>query len=360
MKPQELWNTLYADGFVRQAEIPAVAPRPPWYMEALLFLAIWVGAAISVVAIFLIQNDDAFALLLGMALTGLAAWIFRARKGHFFLVQLAHAVSLCGAGSILFALISMTRNLEFMSYFLLALSVLVFWIMDNFVQRLGASCAAIVAVIIFCADYWGFHALWLESLYVGASLAFILVWQKEMNTRHYRRSQLLRSVGYALALFLTAAAVIRLSPFFYPLRPALFSAWREDAMAWGLPTLRLLSGLALPGFIALLLRGKALASNRLAWMLMGAALCVALLGVEMPFVATALLIIIVGFAANAAALMGIGMLMLLIVLGQYYYWLEASLLRKSVYLLLTGGLLLACRLAAKRLARPSEEGGEHV
>jgi hypothetical protein len=361
VKPQELWETLYAAGFTQAENMPVVVPRAPWYMEAMLFLAIWIGVLTiigAMVALFFADGNQEGLLFPGAALGGLAFWLFRARKAHFFLIQLAHAASLCGAGLILFALTGMDDWIAFFPRILLVLSILVFCVMDNFVQRLFAACAALFAIAMLCQEFWGHQALWLESLHVVASFAFVLVWQAEMNARRYPHSQLWRSVGYALALFLAIAAVAL--HFFSSLRwLGLPSEWQESMV---LLALRILPGLALFGLVVLLLRREAVAlSSRPAVILMFGVSCIALLGAEMPFVSAALLIILTGFAVSAPVLTEIGIFMLLGVFSRYYYWLEASLLRKSVYLMLTGGVLLIVRLAL--LKSPSiraREEGEHV
>ncbi|MDR1529156.1 MAG: DUF4401 domain-containing protein [Burkholderiales bacterium] len=351
MKPQELWNTLHAAGFTRQAEMPAVAPRAPWYMEAMLFIALWTGAAFVVIAFVAFAEDSPAAyLFFGLPLSALACWLFRAYPAHFFLGQLAHAVSLCGAGLILFALFEEVRGYEAQLYLSLALALLVFCAMNNFVQRLVAVSAALFVVTALCHYYWkDARFLWLEWLYAGCVFAFVLVWQREMQTLRYPRSQIWRSVGYALALFLLVAmnfSLMLASNSGWIDSRGITEATRESALV--MLALRVLSGLTLFWFAAWLLRREKLSfSRRPALILLGLALGVALLGMKMPGIAVALLILVTGFAANAPVLLGIGVVMLLNVFAQYYYWLEVSLLYKSLYLLLTGGVLLACRLALR-------------
>lgn len=345
MKPQELWNTLHAAGFAQQEAMPAVAPRAPWYLEAILFLALWMGA-VFIVAAFVVfaGKSSAEYLFFGLPLSAMACWLFRAHPGRFFPTQLAHAASLCGTGLILAALFQEVNGHEAQLRLLLVLALLVFCAMNNFVQRLVAASAALFVIAMLCHDYWeDAQFLWLEWLYAGCAFAFVLAWQMEMKTLRYHRSQLWRSVGYALALFLLTAMNFS----FASRGMKLFANAQENAAI--LPLLRVLPGLALFWLGALLLRREGLPfSSRPALILMSAVLCVALLGMKMPFVAVALLILVTGFAANAPVLLGIGVLMLLNAFSQYYYWLEVSLLHKSVYLLLTGGVLLACRLALRR------------
>jgi hypothetical protein len=359
VKPQELWKTLHAAGLLRREEMPAAAPRAPWYMEAMLFLAFWTGAEIVVFAFAsLFEVDDTIFFYSGGALCALASWLFHAHAKRFFLVQLAHASSLCGAGLILFACAEIYRRHE--GYILLALALLVFCLMNNFVQRLVATVAALFAIAMICHKHWGMDAawLWLDWMTVGCCFAFVLAWWMEMKTPHYRQSQLWRGVGYALALFLLGISVFNVTGLRVVSNLGLFSDIWENAAIVSL--LRFLPGLALLCFVTLLLRREGMALHgRPALILMGAALCVAFLGMKMPHIAIALLILVTGFAASAPVLLGIGAVLLLCVFAQYYYWLEVSLLDKSIYLMLTGGALLACRLALlKILPRPGDREQE--
>ncbi|MDR0737357.1 MAG: DUF4401 domain-containing protein [Zoogloeaceae bacterium] len=361
MKPQELWNKLHAAGLTRQEAMPAIVLRAPWYMEAILFLGLWTGAVLVVCAfVFFLPKESSVMLFLSGVALALACWLFRSCPENFFLGQFAHAASLCGAGLILFVIFQEVTGHETQLRLQLALALLVFCAMNNFVQRLVAASAALSVIAMLCRYYWGdARFLWMEWLYAGCAFAFVLVWQREMKTLRYRRNQIWRGVGYALALFLLAAMNFS----FLLSQDSMWIAKATQESARVLSALRVLSGMTLLWLAVWLLRREGVAcSSRLALILMSAALGVALLGMEMPFAAVALLILVTGFAASAPVLLGIGALMLLNVFAQYYYWLEVNLLRKSIYLLLTGGILLLCRLALLKIPprrAEEKEEGEH-
>lgn len=60
-----------------------------------------------------------------------------------------------------------------------------------------------------------------------------------------------------------------------------------------------------------------------------------------------LVVLLLGFAIGHRLVMGLGVLSLLMGIGSYYYWLDATLLTKALTLLIIGGLILAMRLALR-------------
>ena len=87
-----------------------------------------------------------------------------------------------------------------------------------------------------------------------------------------------------------------------------------------------------------------------------AALVVALLGVKMPGLAAAGLLLVLGFANGNRVLLGLGLLGLIGFVSSYYYRLDATLLAKSGYLAAGGIALLLVRAALRRLAAARETG----
>jgi hypothetical protein len=80
----------------------------------------------------------------------------------------------------------------------------------------------------------------------------------------------------------------------------------------------------------------------------GAAILVGLLSVEMPGLASALLTLLLGFAAGNRILMALGIVGLFGFVSHYYYSLHATLLEKSGLLAITGVCLLAAFLLLRR------------
>lgn len=67
-----------------------------------------------------------------------------------------------------------------------------------------------------------------------------------------------------------------------------------------------------------------------------------------PGVGQGVVVLLLGFAIGHRLLVGLGVLLLLMGIGRYYYWLDAALLTKSLTLLVIAGLLLLLRWGLRR------------
>jgi uncharacterized membrane protein len=156
-----------------------------------------------------------------------------------------------------------------------------------------------------------------------------------------------RPIGYGLVLALLLIETFRL-----------FGAERWFGMAETAPNWIQLHGpLIGRGILAALLIWVALAAarregvqppSRYALFAAGAALVVGLLGLGAPGLASALLILLLGFAAGNRVLLGLGILSLLGFVGHFYYSLHLTLLEKSGLLAVTGLCLLAGHVLLRR------------
>ena len=63
----------------------------------------------------------------------------------------------------------------------------------------------------------------------------------------------------------------------------------------------------------------------------------------------AVLMLLLGFTTGNRILMGVGLMALLAFVSRYYYYLQTSLLVKSMVLAVSGGLLLGARLVLHRM-----------
>ena len=100
----------------------------------------------------------------------------------------------------------------------------------------------------------------------------------------------------------------------------------------------------LPLSVVWLSRGNAWRGRWLALAILVAALSVGASGV-----AFGLTLVLLGFGLHRPALLGLGLLALVVYLVRYYYQLDVPLLEKSGWLLATGIVLLLSRLGWRRL-----------
>jgi hypothetical protein len=349
----ELWDRLRAEGLVEGEQPEAGRPDSPWYVRVMLGIAGWIGALFLLgfvgAALAFVMEGAAIAIVIGAACCGAAFALFRIFDGNDFAEQFALAVSLVGQ---VLLIIGFTEFLEATgpAFYLviaatqagLALAV------PNFLHRLLATSGAAVALAL-AINQMALHGLAAPLLCAGLALVWLdpKLWAG--------RGALWRPVGYGLVLALLLVETFRLFGAEYWLGQG-----RETA-----------GGLALYGPLA----GRALTAAVLVWAAValsrregfapadptalsvaGAAILFGLLSLMAPGLASATLILLLGFAAGNRLLAALGILALLGFVAHFYYSLHASLLAKSGILAVTGLGLLAAHFVLARRPAATEAG----
>jgi hypothetical protein len=93
--------------------------------------------------------------------------------------------------------------------------------------------------------------------------------------------------------------------------------------------------------------------SRIGLAAIGGAILFGLLALNAPGLATAMLVLLLGFAAGNRVLMALGILGLFLFVGHFYYSLHATLLEKSGLLAVTGVVLLGAWFLLKRSGTPA-------
>jgi uncharacterized membrane protein len=161
------------------------------------------------------------------------------------------------------------------------------------------------------------------------------------------RGKLWRPIGYGLALALVQNEVLH---FF---SRDILELWNHAETGWLMRHAAIIStSLATLTFLwvvkRLLDREKILLSNPVAQVAIVAALLLGMLSFVAQGMATALLILLLGFATGNRVLMGLGLIALGGFISHYYYQLNNTLLFKSLVLALSGTVLLAVRFALQK------------
>jgi hypothetical protein len=309
-----------------------------------LFLVGFVAAAFASVL-----DDAASAALAGTACCAGAMFLFRAFDGNDFAEQFGLAVSLVGQVLLIVGLAQLMK-LDDPAFYLAVAAVEagLALLVPNFLHRVLAASGAAVALAL-AINQMSLHGLVAPLLCVGLAL----VW---LDPRLWaRRGALWRPIGYGLALALLLVETVRL-----------FGAesWVSGAggkagwLALYAPLLGRSLTAALLVWVAILLgrrEGLAPAGPGLLAAAGGAGL-LGLLSLAAPGLASASLVLLIGFAAGNRILAALGIVALLGFVAHFYYSLQSSLLTKSAILAATGLCLLAAHVALARRGVPSETG----
>jgi hypothetical protein len=217
----------------------------------------------------------------------------------------------------------------------------------NFLHRVLAAAGAAVALAL------AINALQLHGL-TAPILCAGLAWIWLDPSRWATGGKLWRPIGYGLVIALLLVETFRLAggaswfgmatekPGWIALNgPLIGRAFTAALLVWIAFALARREGLGATG-----------ATTRVA---LGTAAAVGLVSLGAPGFASALIVLLLGFAAGNRLLMALGILSLLGFVSHFYYSLHATLLEKSGLMSLTGILLLAAWLLLRRYALAAKE-----
>jgi hypothetical protein len=339
MTAASLWERLRAEGAVDGDYPPPDRAASPWFVRVMLGIAGWIGAGFLLgfvgVAFSFIMEDAAPALILGGLCCGAALALFRVFKDNDFVEQFALAISLAGQALIVIGLAQYFDADDPPLYFAIAaVEALLAMAVPNFLHRVLAAAGAAIALALGI-NQLAWHGLTAPILCAG--LALVWLEPKKWTVG----GSIWRPVGYGLVLSLLLVETFRLfgaerlffggaelpATWFALYGPLLGRAVTAFLLAWTAIVLALREGLAPGGrgFLAVA----------------GAAILFGLLSLDAPGLASATLILLLGFAAANRILLALGVLGLLGFVSHYYYSLHATLLEKSGLMAVTGLLLLA-------------------
>ena len=354
MSAAELWDRLAAGGMVEGDRPPPAPAQSPWYVRAMLGAAGWIGAlfltAFIGAAFFFVMENGVAAIVAGLTICGAAFFLFRLFDGNDFAEQFALAISLLGQVMLGIGLMQLLERQEAAFYLALAaVEAALALAVANFLHRVLASAGAAVALAL------AINALQLHGL-TAPILCAGLAWIWIEPSRWATGGGLWRPIGYGLVLALLLVETFRLAG-----GPSLLgmATERPGWIALHGPLIgRAFTAAILVGVAFVLARregfGAGSGTTRVA---LAAAVGVGLISLGAPGFASALIVLLLGFAAGNRLLLALGILSLLGFVSHFYYSLHATLLEKSGLMALTGILLLGAWFLLRRYAPapPAEE-----
>jgi hypothetical protein len=345
MNAADLWARLSAEKLVEGERPEGHKPPSPWFVRTMLGIAGWIAAAFMLMfvgaAFAFIMKEAIYAALLGAACCAAAWALFRRFDGNDFAEQFALVVSLVGQVMIVIGIGDVLKMQDPALYLAIAAAeALLALIVPNFLHRVLAVAAAAVAIAL-AINRLSLHGLAAPLLCAG------LAWVWLDPKRWAVNGGLWRPVGYGLVLALLLVETFRL---FDPQWLLGAVSERTGWIALNGPLIgRALTAGILVWVAVALARGEGFApASRVALAAAGAALVIGLLSLKAPGLASALLILLLGFAAGNRLLMALGIFSLLGFVSHFYYSLHATLLEKSGILAVTGLVLLAAWFVLRR------------
>lgn len=347
---QRLWQELQSAQLVSAPEPPDTNVTAPWFVRVMLGIAGWIGALFLLgfvgSAFAMVFRSASAALVVGALCCAAAGLIFRAGRENIFISQFGLALGLAGQILFIYGLHDQFESSKLTLYLIVLLfEVTLTVLLPNFIHRCLTSWGAIAAL-----------ALCMLQLEVGSILpgliaaSFAALWLTELHWAAH--GETLRPVAYSLTL-----SLLQLQPLFFGRHNDFF--FRELS-----PNLHLspwlgkgLIAATLLAVVVRLLRQEGVnLTGRAGLTLLAITLLVVVVSFPATGVATALLILIIGYATTNRILVGLGLVAIAGFLSYFYYELQTPLLNKSFLLIASGAALLLLRLATHRAFPAPQEG----
>jgi uncharacterized membrane protein len=333
---QPMWATLQQAGLV-QGDAPMTEKlESPWFVKVLLAFSGWF-ASLFLLGFFgvgfeeILRNGVA-SFVTGSLMIGGAYAILRIPKNEFF-EHVGLAVSLAGQSLIALSLFDDINDRG--AWVVLALiQTFLAVFMPNFVHR---AFSAFIATFSF--------SMFLSASgvpYIFSSIVmFIAAWLWLHEFQYPEHIRKIQAIGYGTVLGLIQLKGVALFSF----NPIGWRTGITDTEIWVQPWMaEVLTGAVMIYVVWQLL--QRLGHHLYEPLVITALVCtvtVTILSIEAPGISVAMVILLLGFAANNRVLMGLGIVSLLFYISSYYYLLDATLLTKAQTLLITGIALLLVR-----------------
>ncbi|HYD82242.1 MAG TPA: DUF4401 domain-containing protein [Paucimonas sp.] len=341
---QEAWQRLLRHSLVEGDLLPTPAPRAPWFVRVMLGVAGWIGALFLLgfvgAAFAFVMKSAAASFVLGALCCGGAYAVFRTAPERDFATQFGLAVSLAGQAMIATGVFKALDLDKAPAYLIIcAIEALLAGLMPNFIHRLISAWAALAAL------WFGLAQLGIYGVAPAmAAAACAAIWSSE--ARWADNPEVWRPLGYGAALALLQIDAWSLFDSHAMPRAAASASWLAAHAA---AVNAVLIGAVLSWTVWRLLADQRVSpSGRAGMSAIAAALLLAAVSSAAPGIASAALILLLGFARGNRLLIGLGLCALGGFLSHYYYQMQTTLLVKSAVLAATGFALLVARAAMRK------------
>lgn len=356
---KQLLTLLVKEKLLKAEQHQPLEVGSPWYVKVLLAFSGWLAASFFLgfwASLFsqLYRNTPAL-IGIGLILIFAAYFLLKLKKANEFLEHLALAISL--AGQVLLVLAVMNEiNFRATTVIFIVLGVMQLFlaiIMPNFVHRVFSS---FFAVLSFAAAIYeaqnASSGLHIYSAFI--LLIAVFLWLNEFKSPKWFEMIQANAYGLVLALIGIKGTTLFIHTNVWHTSISQSSEWLKPWMGEVL-----LSAVTLYLVWKLLQRNKLEPLSMTGLLALFGTLFLTLLSLQAQGLILGVVIILLGFSSSNRVLLGLGVISLLFFISSYYYWLDNSLLEKSLTLLLLGLVLIFGYWLIGRLL-PDTRQGERV
>lgn len=349
MTQTQLWEKLKSENHVVGEMGLLKHIEQPWYVRVMLGFSGWLGALFLLGFLFIsmssfLENASAMAVM-GLVCSCLAYFMFKKIENNDFGTQFGLAVSMMGQSLLLFAIISyldkegryIENRISIILVIALVYELIMILIISNVIHRFLTACASLLCLVMLFLEAH-MHGLMIGILTMG----FVYIW---LSKKLYLKPQFWVPIAYAFVMAVLIFNIFMLDN----VSMMYLNEFSEDKIkriksAWIIG--EILGGLAWLAATWMLLKKAGFASTSIqAITALAASVFICIAGYLMPGIASAVLILLIGFSQGNRLMFGLGVVSLIGFMSNYYYLLEMSLLSKSYSLAIIGGCMLICRYA---------------
>ncbi len=353
---KQLWAILIKENLLKGEQHSNLEIDTPWYVKVLLAFSGWLAASFFLgfwASLFsrLYKNTPVL-IVIGLTLIVAAYYLLTRKKANEFFEHLAFAISLAGQALLVLAVINAAdiKNSIIIFTMLGFMQLALAMIMPHFIHRVFSSFFAALsfAVAIYEASN-GSSSLHIYSTFI--MLIAILLWLNEFSFP--KRFELIQANAYG---FIFALITIKGTSLF--IHTNVWHTPISQSSEWLKPWVGevLLSTVTLYLVWKLLQRNKIAPLSKTSILALSGTLLLTLLSLQAQGLILGAVIILLGFSSSNRVLLGLGVISLLFFISNYYYWLDNSLLEKSLTLLLLGIALIFGYWLIPRLLSDNSKG----
>ncbi len=322
-------------------------PSMPWFINALIGFSVWMAIILFIAFIGAIDllDSPSSAIVVGIVLIVCTVFLHHFKRDVLFFNHLALILNLTGQILFIGGIGTETREVAIAAlaaWFLEIVLISVYW--DNILRFLGVLIATVAALVLlyYYQFYQGIHLL---IVLIAAGAVWCWVAESSHLTNEIMVS-LYKPLGYGFVIALQTVLLLSI------LQDAKFI----PHFTWWYSTLGLTVVLLLLEYHLLCANNIPISSPGSIAILAGS-LLVAILLYQSPGIIAAIIVLLLGFHRGNRILMGLSVIFLIVFFVAFYYYLNITLLMKSITLMSAGLVLLILRFVFKNVF-PLLKGGQ--
>ncbi len=327
MSTENLWKQLSDAGFT-VGNFETTTHVTPWYLRVLVGFSGWLASffLFGFIALLfpgiLFDSNTGYLSVIGLVFCFASYCLYRFIDQNDFTSQLALCFSLCGQLVLAIAWVIKSHESFFVFFVLAGYQALLAYLFPNFLHRVLCTWFASISL------YWGFSTLNLSILANALIISTtVALWTQEHNWGKNRKQNEAFGFGLAIALLHLAGQFLFVGDIAREVRNLDYTAYQQE-----------LTFVLLLVVFSLLVRHIFRVANiehnpiKTIRLILISAIYAALAWF-VPSAASALLLVTLGFYTQRKSLMALGTLALVTFVSWYYYFLDQSLLYKSIILM---------------------------